>query len=233
MVLVGQFRAQQRRLAGIEVRQHDGHGLVPPGQAAQVGLVAVVATACQVHARQHVAHGGAMHRAGGQLALAAQLAHHGGRLAAHAVQNVAVAVGARVGHGHAAVRQVLHQVQVERQLPGRQALEQRQNELALVAGQEIVGVLDAAFDAAQRHQLAEVQEAQQIARLFIGDFSENGHRSAGGMRKNPEEKAGAGGAAPPARHQNFRTFQTRGPVLVSAPLRAPVRPRAPSGDCTS
>jgi hypothetical protein len=91
------------------------------------------------------------------------------------VQDVAVAVGGRVGHGDAALRQVLHQVQVKRQLLKRQPLEQREHELALGGGGEIVGVLDAALNAAQFAQLAEFQFAQQGLRLFGGDFSENSH----------------------------------------------------------
>jgi hypothetical protein len=39
VVLEGQLAAQQRGLRGVEERQHHRHGLVPPGQAAQVGLV--------------------------------------------------------------------------------------------------------------------------------------------------------------------------------------------------
>ena len=53
--------------------------------------------------------------------------------------------------------------------------EQRQNILALVGGQKIVGVFNAAADALQLHQLANGQLAQQRSGLLLGDFGENGH----------------------------------------------------------
>ena len=178
MVLISQFRLQQRCLGGVQVRQHHGHGVVPPGQAAQIGLMAVVVAPHQVHARQHGAHGRAVHGLGGQLALAAQLAHHRCRFARHGVQDFAVLVTTRLGHRDAAVRQVLHQVQVKRQLLGRQALEQREHEFALRAGEEVVGVFNPALNAAQFDQLANLQAAQHFACIFFGDFGKNGHRSA-------------------------------------------------------
>ena len=54
-------------------------------------------------------------------------------------------------------------------------LEQGQNILALVGGQKIVGVFNAAADALQLHQLANGQLAQQRSGLLLGDFGENGH----------------------------------------------------------
>ena len=42
MVLVGQFAQDQAALLGRKVRQHQGNGLVPPAQAAQIGLLARV-----------------------------------------------------------------------------------------------------------------------------------------------------------------------------------------------
>ena len=97
-------------------RQHHRHGLVPPVQAAQVGLLARVVARGQVHACQHGADGGAVRGGGRQLALAWQSVHHGCGLALELVQDVAVAVGGGVRHRDGALRQVLHQVQVERQL---------------------------------------------------------------------------------------------------------------------
>ena len=208
MVLVGQLGPQQGSLRSVNVGQHHRHRFVPPGQPTQVGLVAVKVAARQVHAGQHGAHGRAVHALWGQLALAAQLVDHGGGLAAHGVQDVTVFVSARVGHGHAAVRQMLHQVQVERQLLGREALEQRQHELALVAGQKVVGVLDAALNAAQLHQLAQLQTAQQLARLGIGDFGKNGHRSGGRRKKKGKGRDnGRQAGAQPVAAQCLRTTQ--------------------------
>ena len=101
------------------------------------------------------------------------------RLAAQVVEDVAVAIGLRVGHRDAALGQVLHQVQVEGQLLGGEALEQRQHPLGLLAflhgGQEVVGVLDAALDAAQLAELAQDQPLRQLARLLLRHFGEDRH----------------------------------------------------------
>ena len=77
----------------------------------------------------------------------------------------------------AALRQVLHQVQVEGQLRKVQALEQRQHIAAFAGGREIVGVLDAAFNAAQFGELAQMQVLHEALRLVDGYFGENGHGS--------------------------------------------------------
>ncbi|MNV67615.1 hypothetical protein D3C71_1604210 [compost metagenome] len=129
-----------------------------------------------MHAGEHFADGRAVHRRGRELAAAAQAVDHGRGLAAHAQQDVAaLAIGLRIGHGNAGMREVLHQVQVERQLLGREALEQRQDPLTLIGGQEVVGVLYASLDAAQALEGAQRQVAQQFARLFFGDFGKNSH----------------------------------------------------------
>jgi hypothetical protein len=156
-VLVGEFGAQQLGLLRPEVGQHQGSGLVPPGEAAQIGLVAIEAAPHEVQARERLAHGRAVLRAGRELALAGQPVDEGRGLAAHAVHDVALRVGTRVGHGQATLREVLHQVQVKRQLLWPQALEQREHEFARAAGDEVVGVFYTADDALQRQQFAELQ----------------------------------------------------------------------------
>ncbi len=175
VVLVGQFAAQQGRLGIMEVGQYHRHGLVPPGQTSQIGLAAVVVGPGQVHARQHVTHGGAMHGLGLQLAPARQLVDHGRRFAAHGVQDVAIAVGGGVGHRNAAPCQVLHQEQIKRQLFLGQALEQGEHVIALGRGGEVIGVFDAALNAAQFCQFAQVQGLHQLGRLGLGDFGEYRH----------------------------------------------------------
>ena len=118
MVLVGQLGAQQSRLLRRQVGQYDRHGLVPPGQAAQIRLIGLEIARRQVHARQHGTHRRAVHRPGCQLAAATQLVHDRRRLAGDQVQQAAVVARARVGHRvwhrNAVVRQVLHQLEVER-----------------------------------------------------------------------------------------------------------------------
>jgi hypothetical protein len=97
----------------------------------------------QVHARQHRAHLLAVKAGRAPVGGRRAAVDHRGRLA-HTVCRMSPGVGLRVGHRDAAARQVLHQVQVERQLLEGQALEQRQHVAAALGVGEVVGVLDAA-----------------------------------------------------------------------------------------
>ena len=65
VVLVGQFRLQQGSLGWCQKRQDDGGSLVPPGQAAQVGLAQRKVAPGQVHTRQHRADAFAVQGGGG------------------------------------------------------------------------------------------------------------------------------------------------------------------------
>ncbi|MCY1295307.1 hypothetical protein D9M70_446410 [compost metagenome] len=85
--LMGDLLLQQRALAGVEERQDLGLGLLPPRQAAQVGLAARVVLAGQVHARQHVADFGAVLRVRRQLRGAGQARDDGGGLALERAQD--------------------------------------------------------------------------------------------------------------------------------------------------
>ncbi len=175
MVLISQLAAEQCGLICVQVRQHHRHRFVPPGQCAQIGLMAAVILPGQMHACQHVAHGRAMHGLGGQLALAFELVDHRSGFAADGVQDVAIRVGCRVGHGNALAGQVLHQVQVKRQLVVGQALEQREHILALVGADKVIRVFDAPLNAAQRSELPQLEKVHQFARLGFGNFGENRH----------------------------------------------------------
>ena len=87
----------------------------------------------------------------------------------------------RVWHGDAGLRQMLHQVQVKRQLLKAQTLEQSQHVLTLIGRQKVVGVFNAALNAAQFFERAKGQAAQQVARIFIGNFGENSHGECAGL----------------------------------------------------
>lgn len=134
----------------------------------------------QVHARQRGAHLLAVEGVRRELVAAVQAVHDGRGLAGDLEQDLAGRVGVRLGHRHAALGEVLHQPQVEGQLLGGQALEQRQHVavqmvVGLGAVDEVIGVLDAGADAAQRTQRAELEVVQQGLRLCGADFGENGH----------------------------------------------------------
>ena len=175
VVLKGQLAAQQAGLGFVQIRQHHGHGLVPPRQAAKVGLAAVVVGPRQVHACEHFAHGGCVHSLRLQLALACQLVDDSSGFSGHGVKDIAIAVGGRVRHGNAAPGQVFHQQQIKRQLRMCQALEQGEHILALIGGGEVIGVFDTAFDAAQGSELAQIQGLQQVVGLGFRDFGEYRH----------------------------------------------------------
>jgi len=136
-----------------------------------------------VHAREHGAHRLAVRHAGGQLTLPPQFVHHGGGLALHRVQDLATGGGGRVGHRDASTGQVLHEVQIERQLLETQPLEHGEHMLQrgaiALAGHEIVGVFNAALDASEFGEVPQVQGVQQGCGFRKRDFGVNGHETDG------------------------------------------------------
>ena len=73
-------------------------------------------------------------------------------------------VGDRRRARNAVAREVRHQVEIERQLVRRQALEQREHVAALRGGDEVVGVLDAGLDRLERIERADRVVARASAR---------------------------------------------------------------------
>ena len=133
-----------------------------------------------MHAGQHIADGGAVLRAGLQLAFAGKLVDHRCGLATDAEQDIAISIGLRVGHGNAGLRQVLHQVEVKRQLFGAQSFEQGQDVmgfrfLIILRAQKVIGVFNAAFDAAQLGDGSQTQLVGNLLGLFQRNFGKNGH----------------------------------------------------------
>jgi hypothetical protein len=72
-------------------------------------------------------------------------------------------------------RQVAHQVEIERQLPGRQLFEDREDILAARGRQKEIAVLDSGCDAAKVDDFAEIVVAHPVCELGFGDSGENGH----------------------------------------------------------
>ena len=87
----------------------------------------------------------------------------------------AVAQGLGAGHGNAALGQVVHQFDVERQLGLREHLEQRQHVLAAGRVQEVVGILDTRRNPPKRDKLAQIEMRQEGASVVFGDRGEYGH----------------------------------------------------------
>jgi hypothetical protein len=101
---------------------------------------------------------------GAEFASSLQAVDYRSRLAFDSQQDVAVLVRHGVWHWNTALCQVFHQVQIKRQLRVCEALKQREHVLAFAAGEEVVGVLNAALDAFEFDQLAQLELGQQFLR---------------------------------------------------------------------
>ena len=165
MVLVSQFRLQQRGLRGFKVGQDHRYGVVPPGQAAQVVLAHGKAAAYQMHARQHLAHLGAVRCARRKLAGTGEKVDDGCGFAAQGMQYFTLRVSRRVGHCDAVGGQVRHQAQVVRELLGRQSLKQGKHVARLRGVGKVIGVFNAAGAAFQACQRPQAQAFEQGAGL--------------------------------------------------------------------
>ena len=142
--LVGELVFHHRCLRRVEMGDDDRHGLDPPVEAAQVGLRRREVAHREMHAGEHPADAAAVVGVRGQVMLAGQAIDDGRGLVLQREHEGAIRVGVRQRHGQAALGEMLHQLQVERQLAGAQALEQREHVAARRRVGEVVGVLDAA-----------------------------------------------------------------------------------------
>ena len=175
MVLVSQLAQNQCALRLADVRQYQGHRLVPPIQPAQIGLRSRVVKSGQMHARQHVAHACAMGSRGGKLAVATQAVDHSCRLAFKPVKNLALFVGGRVRYRYAALRQMLHQVQVKGQLLKRQTFKQRQHISATLCVNKVIGVFNAAGATLDGLQFTEIKRFNKVCGFVKRNLGKNGH----------------------------------------------------------
>jgi hypothetical protein len=172
------LRLQQVGLVVRQEGQHLRRGLVPPVQAAQVGLAQRIVHAGQVHARQHGAHFGAMHRLRVHLRAAFELADDGGRLAVQRDDQFALVVGHRRRHQHAALGQVAHQIEVKRQL-----LEDRFSKIVSTNSPRSVVRKKLLFsmpeaDAFERQSFAEGKLLDPLGDIVQGDRGKHCHEKA-------------------------------------------------------
>ena len=174
LILVGQLFLQQIQLLRTQMRVHLRRRFVLPRQAAQIGLLHGKVLPRHMHARQQITQLGAMHRLRLQLACAPQFIDNRSRFAAKGEQNFPRGIGLRPGHCNASLGQMLHQIQIKRQLFVAQTLKQRKHIFALIGGGKVIGVFNAAGNAAQLLQLANVQLLEQITCRFqrhLGKYS--------------------------------------------------------------
>ena len=72
------------------------------------------------------------------------------------------------------MREVVHQAYVERDVGGRDVLEQREHVFARGGRQEVVGVLDALRDAFQPLEVAQRIVLEELACIGVADRREDG-----------------------------------------------------------
>ena len=206
-LLVREFVFEQRARVAVHERYDVGHDFVPPRQAAQIWLMARIVTPGQMHAREHVADDAAFRHRGRQVRAARQTRHDGRRLAVERAQDLAVAPRNRRRHADVVLRQMLHQIQVERQLLERQPFKQGDDVLVrlpiLFRGQEEIGVFDPGGDAAKCAHGAHIVLIQPESDLGVGDRGENSHASGmgNGWRERQPAHSAAALQAPRSRHR--------------------------------
>ena len=149
---LGERLAQQRQMVFRQAQGHAGALLQHPIESAVAGAVQRRVAGGQVHARQPVAQFRALlcirplHMTTRQAGLQQR------RLVGESPQGVAVAGAQGKGHCQIGAVQNIQQLDDERQLIVRAALDQCQDEFALFQADEVVAVLGAFSDALEVHQ---------------------------------------------------------------------------------
>ena len=109
---------------------------------------------------------------------------HSRWLVVQVVQKLAVRACCRVGNRNAAKCQVFGQLQVKRQLLGRQAFKQGQHKASLVGIYEVIGVFNAAAAGLDGLQCPQIQGLQKVSSLVKRDFCIDSHASDQYVRQN-------------------------------------------------
>ncbi len=125
--------------------------------------------------RQHLSHFNAVCRSRRQFRRAVQLCDDGRGLAVQLAEKRAVATRHGIGNRHGVMCQMAHQIEIKRQLRGREVLEDRQDIRAARGRQKEVAVLDARRNTTEIDDFAEFVMLQPVGELGIGDSSEYGH----------------------------------------------------------
>ena len=144
-------------------------------------------------------------------------------------QRLAIPVAHRQRAVHAALRQMLHQVDEKRQFVGLNALFVKgENVLAGFGAEQKVRILDALGDSFERQHRAEIVTLEKTRKGFVADFRVDGHsRSGAGPSPVGQPSAGRGRTARRQR-VNARPPWRRSPNRAPAPGdRCPKTPRGP------
>lgn len=137
----------QLGLALVQKGQNLGNGGLPPAQAAQIGLFQREVLGSQVGLSLCTGDLAAVFNRGLGLVTTTQARHNRARLAVHDTDAFAIAASHGLGHWDTFGGQVVHQLDIERQLFQRQDFKQSQNVLALGGAQKVIGVFNAGGNA--------------------------------------------------------------------------------------
>ena len=170
------FVRQELVLRVRDERPHGARRLPPPRRSAAVGEARAITLRREVQPRERIADRGAMRRATAVPPARRRcgVTRPAGR-PFRCENSAPVRSGAGAGTSTPCAREMRHQVQVERQLVGRQALIERQHEAAALGGDEVIRVLDAGGDRRQVDQRAERVAAEPRVEFVGGDGGIDGH----------------------------------------------------------
>ena len=127
--------------------------------------------------------------------------HQPGGLSIEEAPQGARAIGLRRWRLHAGMGKMRHEIQVERQFLGGQALVEREHIAALVGGDEVVGIFYAGGDGLESLNRAERIAAEPGGELFRGNGGIDRHRAAAATRRRAHESKSDG-------RDRFRTRTT-------------------------
>ena len=207
---LGQIACSLRELGGhlaleagrdfVGARRGGGDQRRPAVDAERVGAAEREVGAGLVHARQRLADLAAMDRLRPTQPDAVEKGDDRRGAAGEAAERLAVLRPDRLRAGDAALGEMLHQADEERQVALVHPLfVEREDELAGVGVQQVVGVLDPFGDALEGEDAAEVVASYKSFQRLVGDFSVNGHdASAVTLKREPRPlcpRAGRGDTA--------------------------------------
>ena len=162
---------------GVDEGANRARRLPPPCRPAAIGEPRAIGGRCDVQAPERRADGRAMRDVGRLHRRAVDPRDEARRLAVQHAEQRARAVADRRRAFDAGLREMRHQVEVERQLFGGQALVERQHVAALRRRHEIVRVLDARRDRRLQHEPAD-RVAREPGFEFFGGYGRvDGHRA--------------------------------------------------------
>src|SRR5262245_1648739 len=204
--------AQQCYVVGAEERNDLGHDRGPPLRPARVVQAPGIVGARGVDAAEHRTHLCALGGRGRREVLALQEAYERSRLAVQLAEKSPALVGHGLGTGYALARQVVLQIEIERQLTRGEPLEQRQDVAAPAGGDEVVRVLDPGRYAFEGHQRSDGIVLEPGTELFAGDGGVDRHAVNG--------KGGSGNREPPRVRPSHHTARSASVRTGKSPTTA-------------